>query len=72
MEPHRHAWAYVDVGLDEGRPVVRQRCGCGAARSMPAWDRSWNPPESLHATATMDPERPAGALLRNREQQRKS
>ena len=42
---HRHAWSVVDFGLTDGRPIMRQACACGATRTVPAWDRSWTPPE---------------------------
>ena len=41
---HRHRWSVEDFVFDDGRPLMRQRCGCGARRSVPAWDRSWTPP----------------------------
>ena len=42
--PHRHAWTVVDFGVIDARPIMKQRCQCGTARTIPAWDRTWTPP----------------------------
>jgi hypothetical protein len=44
MDTHRHAWSVVDFFVEDDRPMMRQRCPCGAERAVPAWDRSWTPP----------------------------
>jgi hypothetical protein len=44
MGPHRHRWSVVDFFLRDDRPMMRQRCTCGAERSIAAFDRSWEPP----------------------------
>lgn len=49
--PHRHAWSVVDFGIADDRPFVRQRCACGAERTVPAWDRSWTPSVSWRLVA---------------------
>lgn len=41
---HHHRWSVEGFAFDAGRPIMRQRCECGAARTVPAWDRSWTPP----------------------------
>jgi hypothetical protein len=43
-EPHRHAWTVVDFLVVADRPMMTQRCGCEATRTIPAWDRTWTPP----------------------------
>jgi predicted DsbA family dithiol-disulfide isomerase len=44
MQQHTHHWSVVDFGLIDERPIMRQRCDdCGAARTIPAWDRTWQP-----------------------------
>ena len=43
-EAHRHAWTVVDFLVLDDRPMMTQRCGCGMARTIPAWDRTWTPP----------------------------
>jgi len=45
MDAHRHAWSVVGFFVHDDRPKMRQRCACGQERSVPAWDRSWTPPE---------------------------
>jgi predicted DsbA family dithiol-disulfide isomerase len=40
---HRHRWSAKDFAFLDGRPVMLQRCDCGARRAVPAWDRSWTP-----------------------------
>ena len=44
LDDHRHQWSVAAFRLDDGRPLMVQRCDCGAERSVPAWDRSWTPP----------------------------
>ncbi len=41
---HRHHWSVDRFALDGVRPIVHQRCACGARRAVPGWDRSWTPP----------------------------
>jgi len=41
---HRHRWTVVDFFVVDDRPMMRQACRCGALRSIPAWDRTWEPP----------------------------
>ena len=41
--PQRHAWTVVDFLVIDGRPMMEQRCECGTARTIPAWDRTWTP-----------------------------
>ena len=45
MDEHRHQWSVVDFYVDEGRPMMRQACACGAERTLRAWDRFWDPNE---------------------------
>jgi hypothetical protein len=40
---HEHAWGWLDLALEGERPFVRQRCACGAVRSIRAWERYWDP-----------------------------
>lgn len=42
---HAHRWAYGDVRLVDNRPMLIQRCACGAERRIRAFERSWEPPE---------------------------
>jgi hypothetical protein len=46
VDTHRHRWAAVDFFVDDDRPMMRKTCSCGAARDIPAWDRSWTPPDA--------------------------
>jgi hypothetical protein len=43
VAPHRHAWTVLDFLAIHGRPMMKQRCGCGTSRTTPAWDRTWTP-----------------------------
>ena len=43
MQEHAHRWSVVDFGLVDDRPMMRQHCDCGAERTIPAWDRTWQP-----------------------------
>jgi hypothetical protein len=52
VESHRHAWSAVDFMITDDRPRMRQVCGCGATREVPAWDRSWTPPQGETARDT--------------------
>ncbi len=40
---HRHAWAVIDLLVRDERPMVRQRCWCGAEREIHAFERTWEP-----------------------------
>jgi predicted DsbA family dithiol-disulfide isomerase len=63
MEQHSHRWAVIDFGLADDRPVMRQRCPCGAERTIPAWDRTWQPRASWRL-AQAEPGSPlSGRLL---------
>ncbi|HET8587533.1 MAG TPA: DsbA family oxidoreductase [Candidatus Limnocylindria bacterium] len=63
VEQHGHRWAVTDFGLVDDRPMMRQRCACGAQRTIPAWDRTWQPRASWRLAA-VDPGSPlAGRLL---------
>jgi predicted DsbA family dithiol-disulfide isomerase len=63
MEQHSHRWAVIDFGLADDRPVMRQRCACGAERTIPAWDRTWQPRASWRL-AQAEPGSPlSGRLL---------
>jgi hypothetical protein len=57
MAEHRHAWTYGDVMLVDGRPVLLQRCPCGADRSIRAFERSWQPPPIDPVTEPHEEER---------------
>ena len=57
---HRHRWSVEDFAFLDGRPVMRQRCDCGARRAVPAWDRSWTPQPAWRLVAG------AGAALTGR------
>jgi hypothetical protein len=41
---HRHQWSAIDFLVADDRPMMRQRCPCGAGHDIPAWDRLWQPP----------------------------
>jgi hypothetical protein len=43
MINHRHRWSVIDFLVEADRPMMRQTCGCGAVRVIPAWDRAWAP-----------------------------
>jgi predicted DsbA family dithiol-disulfide isomerase len=43
-DAHRHGWSVDRFQFVADRPMVLQRCGCGAERAVRAWDRSWAPP----------------------------
>jgi len=43
VDVHRHAWSSLDFFVADDRPMIRQHCGCGSERAVPAWDRSWTP-----------------------------
>ncbi len=43
MQAHKHHWSMVDFGVVDDRPMMRQRCDCGAERTIRAWDRTWQP-----------------------------
>jgi predicted DsbA family dithiol-disulfide isomerase len=63
MQEHIHQWAVIDFGLVDDRPMMHQRCDCGAERTIPAWDRSWQPQPSWRL-AQVEPGSPlAGRLL---------
>jgi predicted DsbA family dithiol-disulfide isomerase len=67
MAEHSHSWAVVDFGLVDDRPMMQQRCDCGAERTIPAWDRTWQPRASWRLAA-MEPGSPlAGRLLERTE-----
>jgi len=52
MDAHRHGWSVIDFFVEADRPMMRQRCACGAVRAIGAWDRSWQPPnEEVEARA---------------------
>jgi hypothetical protein len=40
----------VDFFVHDDRPMMRQRCACGAERDIPAWDRHWEPPDAGQAS----------------------
>jgi hypothetical protein len=42
---HRHLWSVLGFLVADDRPMMRQRCSCGAERKVPAWDRQWQPPD---------------------------
>ena len=50
--PHRHRWVATDFLVVEDRPMMGQSCACGERRTIPAWDRSWNPDAAADAGAT--------------------
>ncbi len=43
---HRHAWAVTDLFHDGDRPMVAQACGCGATRTIRAFERYWRPDDA--------------------------
>ena len=63
---HPHRWSVEDFAFLDARPVVRQRCDCGARRSVAAWDRSWTPQPAWRLVAE------AGAALTGRLMRRSS
>lgn len=67
---HRHAWAVVDFGIVDGRPMVRQRCSCGTERQVPAFDRTWDPPRAVgFAIERPDGDAPEGDAATRRSSQ---
>jgi predicted DsbA family dithiol-disulfide isomerase len=60
---HRHRWTVDGFAFEDGRPVLRQDCACGARRSLRAWDRAWTPPPAWRLVAGVDGDL-AGRLLR--------
>lgn len=63
MQEHTHRWAAVDFGLVDDRSMVRQRCDCGAERTIPAWDRTWQPRPSWRLAKVEPGSVLAGRLL---------
>jgi hypothetical protein len=49
---HRHRWTVIDFVWADDRPLMRQACACGAARTVPAWDRSWQPDATPSASVS--------------------
>ena len=49
-ERHSHLWAVVDLLVRDGRPMVSQRCACGAERQIRAFERTWQPDEVARRT----------------------
>jgi hypothetical protein len=46
MGPLAHRWSVVGFELVDERPMVRRRClDCGNERTIPAWNRTWTPPD---------------------------
>ncbi|HEX2222166.1 MAG TPA: hypothetical protein VHK06_06535 [Candidatus Limnocylindria bacterium] len=56
---HRHRWIGVDFYLDDGHPFLRQSCGCGATRSLRAWEHYWRPDAGGDISLDGDSERPS-------------
>jgi hypothetical protein len=49
VDAHRHRWSVIDFVVADDRPMLRQACDCGSRRSIPAWDRIWQPPPTRRA-----------------------
>ncbi len=60
---HHHRWSVAGFRFVDGRPVMLQRCGCGAERAVPAWDRSWTPPAAWQLVGGAAPQL-SGRLMR--------
>lgn len=52
---HRHTWRGYEFAFDGEHPVAEQHCPCGAARTVRAWERYWDPSESCNDSATTEP-----------------
>lgn len=51
---HRHAWRVVDFLIVDGRPMMSRACDCGVTRAIPAWNRTWEPPNRPEQDGTAD------------------
>jgi hypothetical protein len=53
--PHRHTWRGYEFAFDGEHPVAEQRCHCGAARTIRAWERYWDPSGSVQGQRNEPP-----------------
>jgi hypothetical protein len=54
-ETHVHRWSTDAFALEDERPLARQSCACGAARTIRAWERYWTPGEVRRTTHPSTP-----------------